>query len=193
VISSIDGVEPSPPHPQLTATDFDPVTVDPADPNAQAILQVSIPGATDPLALNITNSTQLAADFEPLEISVNGNAPARIQDVLISEDGRVFGQYEDGTEVEFYRLPLANVPSPDQLDPRPGNVYDPTVQSGDLRIALPNDSGNGSLVVGAVEQSNVDLATELTEMIISQRAYTANSRSFQAGSELLEVLVNLSR
>ena len=137
--------------------------------------------------------TQLAADFEPLEVSINGNAPARVQDILIENDGKVYAEYEDGAKVEFYRLPLANVASADQLDPRPGNVYGVTPASGDVRVALPDQSGNGSLVVGAVEQSNVDLATELTEMIISQRSYTANSRSFQTGSDLLEVLVNLAR
>ncbi|WP_108662730.1 flagellar hook protein FlgE [Acuticoccus kandeliae] len=163
------------------------------DPSMQAMLEVQLPDATAPLNLNITSTTQLAAEFEPLEIAVNGNAPARVQGVSISEDGRISAIYEDGAQVEFYRLPLANVPSPDQLDPRPGNVYGITVQSGDLRVALPNDAANGSLIVGAVEQSNVDLATELTGMIIAQRAYTANSKSFQAGNELLEVLVNLKR
>ncbi len=107
--------------------------------------------------------------------------------------GRVFAVYEDGSEVEFYRLPLANVPSPDQMEPLPGNVYRITPQSGDVRIGLPNDAGNGALVVGAVEQSNVDLASELTDMIIAQRAYTANSKSFMTGNELLEVLMNLKR
>lgn len=167
--------------------------VNPRDPSQQALLSIALPNAEDALELNFTFTTQLAAKFEPLEIAINGNAPATVQDVAISDDGRVFALYEDGSEVEFYRLPLANVPSPDQLDPRPGNVYGVTQQSGDLRIGLPNQAGNGSLVVGAVEQSNVDLATELTDMIVAQRAYTANSKSFQAGNELLEVLLNLKR
>jgi len=167
--------------------------VDASDPAQAAILEVQLPNATDPVEIDITSTTQLAADFEPLEVEVNGNAPATVKDVLISDEGRVFALYDDGAEVEFYRLPLANVPSPDQLRPLPGNVYAITNESGDLRVALPEDAGNGSLVVGALEQSNVELADELTDMIISQRAYTANSKSFQTGNELLEVLVNLKR
>jgi flagellar hook protein FlgE len=190
-ISNIQTEAPANAHP--AAPTYYSGAVDSNDPARQAILQIHLPDSADPLALNITETQQLSADFEPLEIAINGNPPASVQDVAISEDGRVFAQYEDGTEVEFYRLPLANVPSPDQLKPLPGNVYAVSVQSGDLRVALPDDGGNGSLVVGAVEQSNVDLATELTEMITAQRGYTANSRSFQAGDELLEVLVNLSR
>lgn len=167
--------------------------VDATDPALAAVLDVQLPDSQKPLALDITLSTQLGAEFEPLDIAINGNAPATVQDVVIADDGRVFALYEDGTEVEFYRLPLANVPAPDRLEPRPGNIYGVTVESGDLRMALPNESGNGSLIVGAIELSNVDLATELTNMIIAQRAYTANSKSFQAGNELLEVLVNLKR
>ncbi|RAI00222.1 flagellar hook protein FlgE [Acuticoccus sediminis] len=169
------------------------MAVDPNNPDEQAILSLALPDAEDRLELNITGTTQLAADYEPLEVYINGNAPATVQSVGISNDGRVYAVYEDGAEVEFYRLPLANVPSPDQMEPLPGNVYRITPSSGDVRIGLPNDAGNGSLVVGAVEQSNVDLASELTNMIIAQRAYTANSKSFQTGNELLEVLMNLKR
>ncbi|MEM9223085.1 MAG: flagellar hook protein FlgE [Pseudomonadota bacterium] len=167
--------------------------VDPNDPAMLAILEIQLPNATLPVDIDISNTTQLAADFEPLEIEINGNAPATVQDVIITDEGRVLAVYEDGAEIEFYRLPLANVPSPDQLKPLPGNVYAISSQSGDIRVALPNDAGNGSLIVGALEQSNVELATELTDMIVSQRAYTANSKSFQTGNELLEVLVNLKR
>lgn len=168
-------------------------TVDPNNPNEQALLSLALPDAEDRLELNLSGTTELAADYEPLEVEVNGNAPATVQEVGVSEDGRVYAVYEDGSEVEFYRLPLANVPSPDQMEPLPGNVYRITPQSGDVRIGLPNDAGNGSLVVGAVEMSNVDLASELTEMIVAQRGYTANSKSFMTGNELLEVLMNLKR
>ena len=54
-------------------------------------------------------------------------------------------------------------------------------------------NGYGSIISGALEDSNVDIAEELTSMIESQRNYTANSKVFQTGSELMEVLVNLKR
>ena len=167
--------------------------VDLNDPALSAILEIQLPNATLPVLIDITETSQLAADFEPLQVDINGNAPATVKDVVIDDEGRVYALYEDGTEVEFYRLPLANVPSPDQLRPIAGNAYALTNESGDIRIALPDDAGNGSLVIGALEQSNVELATELTDMIIAQRAYTANSKSFMTGGDLLEVLVNLKR
>jgi flagellar hook protein FlgE len=190
-MSDIETLYPSPTDYPLLGGYTGPVN--PLDPTQQAILKIQLPDAKDPLDLNISFSTQLAADYEPLEIEINGNQPATVQNVSISEDGRVFALYEDGSEVEFYRLPLANVPAPDQMDPEAGNVYRITPGSGDIRIALPEQAGNGKLVVGAVEQSNVDLASELTDMIIAQRAYTANSKTVQTAGELLDVLMGLKR
>ncbi|MET0569598.1 MAG: flagellar basal body rod C-terminal domain-containing protein, partial [Hyphomicrobiaceae bacterium] len=54
-------------------------------------------------------------------------------------------------------------------------------------------SGFGTVVSGALEKSTVDIATELTTMIESQHSYTANSKVFQTGTELMEVLINLRR
>jgi len=57
----------------------------------------------------------------------------------------------------------------------------------------PQSGGLGYIQSGALEESNVDLANELTNMITAQKSYTANSKVFQAGSDLLDVLVNLQR
>ena len=92
-----------------------------------------------------------------------------------------------------YKIPLAKVPSPDNLTPSTGNVYSISSTSGDLLVGTPNVGGFGSLVSGALEQSTVDLGAELTSMIEAQRNYTANSKVFQTGSELIDVLVNLKR
>ena len=68
-----------------------------------------------------------------------------------------------------------------------------TITSGDIRIGFPNEGKLGSVVSGALEGSNVDIAEELTDMIEAQRNYTANSKVFQTGSDLLDILVNLKR
>jgi flagellar hook protein FlgE len=85
------------------------------------------------------------------------------------------------------------VASPDNLMPMAGNVFVTTTESGDYQIGMATEGGLGSIVSGAVEQSNVDMASELTEMIVAQRDYQANSKVFQTGSELLDVLMNLKR
>ena len=62
-----------------------------------------------------------------------------------------------------------------------------------ITTGFGGSGGFGKIISGATEGSNVDLATELTDMIASQRSYTANSKVFQTGSDLLDVLVNLKR
>ena len=67
------------------------------------------------------------------------------------------------------------------------------MEAGDINIGFAGSSGYGTVVASALEQSTVDLASELTSMIESERSYTANSKVFQTGAELMDVLVNLKR
>ena len=90
-------------------------------------------------------------------------------------------------------IPLATVPSPDNLSPEVGNVYSVGIDSGNIQVGFAGQSGLGTIKPEALEQSNVDLANELTSMIELQRGYTANSKVFQTGADLLDVLVNLKR
>lgn len=62
-----------------------------------------------------------------------------------------------------------------------------------MQIGFPGADGRGSILSNTLEQSTVDMATELTTMIDAQRGYTANSKVFQTGAELMDVLVNLKR
>ena len=128
-----------------------------------------------------------------LDAAVNGNAPSEVERVEIADDGTLFAVFENGARVPTYRIPLADVPSPDNLQPLAGNVYRAGVDSGDCRSASPARAASARMVSSALEQSTVDLASELTAMIESERNYTANSKVFQTGSELMDVLVNLKR
>lgn len=143
--------------------------------------------------LDLSGTTQLATNYTPISVSVDGNAPATLSNIAITKDGFVYANYSNGAKAPAFRIPLAGVPSPDNLTPMAGNVFSPTQSSGDIQLGFPNEGGRGGLVAGALEQSNVDMASELTEMIVAQRDYTANSKVFQTGSELLEVLMNLKR
>ncbi len=136
--------------------------------------------------------TQLAGDYN-VTGSANGNAPSAVKGAEFGSDGTVYAVYEDGSRVAAYKIPLATVPSPDNLTPRAGNVYEASTASGDYLVGFPETGGFGTLAVGALEGSNVDIGTELTSMIEAQTSYTANSKVFQTGSELLDVLMSLKR
>ncbi len=145
------------------------------------------------MTLDMAQSSQLATDYVVIDVAVNGNPPTGVELFEIASDGTFYASYANGERVAIARIPLANVISPNNLTVETGNVYRPSDDSGDVQVGFPGEGGRGGVVSGALEESTVDLATELTTVIEAQRSYTANSRVFQTGSELLDVLVNLSR
>lgn len=169
---------------------FDSVTGDIT--GATTSVSVAVPnGGT--LNIDLSDMTQLSTDFLVSDIIVDGNAPASIDRVEFSSDGIVFAQYTDGSTQALFRVPVANVNSPDELTSLSGNVFQASEDSGEVRLGFAGQGGYGQIISGAVETSNVDIAEELTEMIQSQRNYTANSKVFQTGSDLMDVLLNLKR
>lgn len=143
--------------------------------------------------IDLSEMRQLAADYTPLAAEMNGSRPSAIDRVVIDNDGILSVQYANGAMEKLYRLDLAFVQSPDQLVVLPGNVFQEGLQSGQVNFGKPNEISLGAIKSGALEASNVDIAEELTNMIESQRNYTANSKVFQTGGDLMDVLVNLKR
>ncbi len=179
--------------PLATATlTFDPTTGQINTATSDLDITIPVPGGQN-LVLDLSSMTELSTGFTPFDAFVNGNPPSSIEQVEISQDGTVYAQYTDGSLRALYRIPLATVQSPDQLTVLPGNVFAQSSLSGSVRLGFPNESKFGSVVSGALESSNVDVAGELTSMIEAQRSYTANSKVFQTGSELMDILVNLKR
>ena len=155
-------------------------------------ISFTVPGGAS-LNLDLSKLTQLGTGFTVSDAQVNGNAPSTIDKIQISKDGTIYAQFKDGTSKALYKIPLADVQSPDQLKALPGNVYAQGTDSGAIRVGFANEGKTGSIISGALENSNVDIAEELTDMIAAQRSYTANSKVFQTGSDLMDVLVNLKR
>ncbi|HXH25139.1 MAG TPA: flagellar hook protein FlgE [Vicinamibacterales bacterium] len=170
---------------------FDPNTGQ-LDTGSPTGISIPIPnGAT--VDLDMSQTSQLAADYIVLEATMNGNAPSQVERVEIDDDGVLYAVFENGARVATYQIPLATVASPDNLKPLAGNVFAPGIDSGNVQIGFAGQGGLGSIVSSALEQSTVDIASELTSMIESQRSYTVNSKVFQTGADLMDVLVNLKR
>ena len=174
-----------------TALQFDATTGDLTGASGTAVT-VPVPNGAA-LELDLSQMTQLAADFTVMAAEVDGNAPSAVAEIEFTEDGTVVALLENGTRREVFKIALADVTSPDNLRMVTGNVYLPTNESGDIRVGVPGTGGFGTLVGGALEQSNVDMASELVSMIEAQRPYSANSKVFQTGAELLDVLISLKR
>ncbi|MDW9596312.1 flagellar hook protein FlgE [Sinorhizobium meliloti] len=170
------------------------LTATPATLTTSAMTALPGTGANlSALTIDLTKTTQLGYAFNADGGNIDGNAPSKVAGYQIDSDGIVYVKYENGKLDPRYRIALANVQSPDKLKPESGNVYSQGVDSGVIITGFAGSGDFGEILSGALESSNVDIAEELTAMIESQRNYTANSKVFQTGSELLEVLVNLKR
>jgi flagellar hook protein FlgE len=155
-------------------------------------LSIAIPNGQT-LTLDMSQSTHLPGSYSYSEADINGNAPSDVERIEFAADGTLYAVFRNSARVATHKIPLATVTSPDNLQSLPGNVYAPSANSGDVRVGFAGEGGLGDIASGALEQSTVDLASELTAMIESQRNYTANSKVFQTGADLMDVLVNLKR
>jgi flagellar hook protein FlgE len=174
-----------------TTLNFDPTSGALTGASADSIA-FTVPGGAA-FELDLGDMSQLASPYAVLDAGVNGSPPSAIEEITIAQDGTVYGQFGNGALKALYRIPLATAQSPDQFIAVNGNVFAESPESGGVRIGFANEQGFGGVISGALESSNVDIAEELTNMIESQRSYTANSKVFQTGSELMDVLVNLKR
>lgn len=165
------------------------------DPSNGALLSgspatVPIPNGAA-LSIDLGETTQLGADFKANSSTINGNAPSAVSEVSVSNDGSLVYVLGNGRSVPAYQIALANVPSPYGLASVTGNVYAATVDSGQMFVGTPGTDAFGTIKSSRLEGSTVDLATQLSAMIVAQRSYTANSQVFQVASDVLQVLNNL--
>eukprot|EP01037_Dinobryon_pediforme_P013680 gene13680-13796_t len=172
-----------------TTLNFNSVTGALTSPSS---ISVAVPNGQT-MTMTISSMTQLAAGYTPISAVTNGNAPSTFDHVLISSNGTVSSVYADGTSVATYRIPLAEVPSPDLMTSLSGNVWQPNLSSGTVLVGTAGNAGLGSISSGTLESSTVDLASELTNMIVAQHAYQSNAKVFQTGTDMLDILMTLKQ
>ena len=97
------------------------------------------------LAIDVSQSTQLAADFNVATATIGGSAPSKLDHITIGTDGTVTSVYANGTKEPSYRILLANVPSPDNMTSLTGNVYEPSLTSGEMTVGAAETGSLGSI------------------------------------------------
>lgn len=118
----------------------------------------------------------------------NGAPVGQLVSVSIDKDGIVSASYSNGQIQKLFKLPLASFANPNGLDALSGNIFGQTRASGEVNLREPGTNGTGSIISAALEQSNVDLAEQLTDIIVAQRAYQANTKVIKTADELLDQL-----
>lgn len=131
---------------------------------------------------------QFGGRFERQFLDQNGVEPGLLTGVEVDKDGFVISNFSNGQSSRIFKLPIADFPNPNGLNNLSGNVFAQSLSSGNFNLKEANTSGVGSIVAGALEQSNVELSDELTRMIVAQRGYQASSKVIKTVDNMLEDL-----
>lgn len=164
---------------------------------ATGVAQVTVGGGPMDLRLGPVGGesalTQLAADFAPTGVTKDGNAAGILTGLEFDEQGYMLGIYDSGFRRRLYQIPVADVPNPNGLEMRGGQTFAVTRESGDFYLWNSGDGPAGDLTAYALEESTTDLATELTSLIQTQRAYSSNAKVIQTVDEMLQETTNIKR
>ncbi len=158
------------------------VVVDPA--NGAALINAT---------LDFSNITQFGAGSSVADAFVTGFPSGTLESFKIDPDGTITGIYSNQQNEILGQIVLAKFTNPAGLSRDGNNLYTETANSGTANIGSAAESGRGKIMSGQVEMSNVDLAREFTDMIITLRGFQANARLITTAEEMLQELIQLKR
>lgn len=137
--------------------------------------------------------TQLSDTFAPVSITRDGSAVGTMTSVQVDEQGYVYAFYDTGVSRRMYQIPLVDVPNPNGLTALDSQTYAPSRESGTFFLWNAGEGPTGDLISFAREESTTDVATELTSMIQTQRAYSSSAKVIQTVDEMLQETTNIKR
>lgn len=152
-------------------------------------------GSATAMAINLDFSklNQYAADTTAGVQTQDGYTSGGLQSYSIDKTGTIVGVFSNGVNKTLAQVALARFPNPAGLSREGDTLFSETSNSGIKSIQAAGTSGFGTIKPGSLEMSNVDLAQEFSNMIISQRGFEANSKIITTSDEMLQTLVNLKR
>lgn len=137
--------------------------------------------------------TQFAGASSLISSSVNGAIFGSLSGVKIDEKGFVTALFDNGIERQIFQIPVATFINPDGLKPETGNAFTVTQESGPFNLKIANTNGAGKVEGSALEASTVDIAQEFTNLITTQRAYSASTKIITTADDMLQELIQIKR
>jgi flagellar hook protein FlgE len=146
-----------------------------------------------PMALNFNfgQTTQYGGQFGVTSIVQNGYATGQLSTVAIDPTGIVSAVYTNGRSTQLGQLAMANFPNPQGLKQLGDTNWSETFTSGTVVSGVAGSAGFGSIQSGALEASNVDLTTQLVDMITAQRAFQANAQVITTANQESQTIINI--
>ncbi len=151
-----------------------------------------------PITLNLgdigtTNGlTQFAASAYTLSsLTQDGVPPGSFSSISTTTSGDVYANYDNGQTRLIAQVPLATFGDADALQSQNGSAYTATNDSGNPSLQAAGTNGAGDLVTSSVESSNVDIASQFSQLIIAQQAYSANAKVVTTADQLMQTTINM--
>lgn len=164
---------------------------------AEGTIEVNVAGGPMTIDIGELNSsdgvTQLSDTFAPLSISKDGSPVGNMTSVEVDANGFVHAFFDTGITRTIYQIPLVDLPNPNGMVSLDSQTYLPSPESGSYYLWDASDGPTGDIVGYALQESATDVASELTDMIQTQRAYTSNAKVIQTVDEMLQETTNIKR
>jgi flagellar hook protein FlgE len=139
-------------------------------------------------------STYIGTGGNKVTAVTDGYQAGELSDIGIGSDGAIIGSYNNGVRQPLGKIAMASFANPAGLEKVGNNLYKTTTNSGGFTGGVEaGASGTGALISGALEGSNVDLAEQFSDMMITERAYQANSKIITTSDTMMETLINMVR
>lgn len=145
------------------------------------------------VAIDMTKLTQFTGDYTVKATDSDGYEMGYLQSFTVDELGMIQGIYTNGLNRSLGQVALANFNNEGGLIKESDTMFSESANSGIPQVGIPGAAGSGEIQVSTLEMSNVDLAQEFADMIITQRGYQSNSRSVSTVDEMLQELLNMKR
>jgi flagellar hook protein FlgE len=164
----------------------------PASANNATLVGPTTPNSAV-IGLDFSNMTALATAATANTVSQNGHTPGILSNITIGQDGTITGAFTNGLTTTLGRLALASFQNELGLTRNGGNQFVASANSGIAQYGFAGNGRLGTVDSGALEQSNVSIASEFTKMILAQRSFEANSKSITTADENLQTVIGLKR
>jgi len=152
-------------------------------------------GGAAPLsaAIDFSGMTQVAGDSSVAATTQDGFPVGTLQSYAIAQDGLITGTFSNGQARTLGQVATASFSNASGLEKVGQNLFKESSNSGAAQVGLANTNGRGKMTTGFVEMSNVDLSTEFTDLIVTQRGFQANTKIVTVVDELLQEVINIKR
>jgi flagellar hook protein FlgE len=165
---------------------------------SDGILTLTINDPTGPqtITLDVSKVSQFQAtgNLEVINLEQDGLTEGLLRSTFFDRNGVLYGSFSNAGLVPLFKLPMATFPAENNLEALNGNFFKASEEAGNLELrGMGSVTGLAQVVVGALEQSNVDLADQFTKMIVTQRAYSSSATVLRTADEMTQQARDLKR